>query len=215
MGQVSSGGDKKAAWLGQPDITFKCQALEEFLTKYRVFFRDYLERTSKPGDQVSEQSLEDFRSRIEDHIHELFSYFDSVLDDEDADWEDDETKGRPKRPRPRAIEKALGRAVRKSIGNGLWRGASRWKGRGVVPEKGHLIKEMLRKVEHTHESISMGQRAHNASQLTAIRTHKESVSSTPRNARPVPKQTLSRRRVAVRTVAKSDRVLRPRLVTRK
>ena len=212
IGTISSGGDKKRAWLRQPSSSFNCQELEDLLTKYRLFTRKYISIASAADDDEDAMpELIDFRDRLEDHIRELFGYIDDILDDENASWENHRAKGAPARPKgPRSKQREIFLSMQKAAGNGLWRGSLGWKGKGVTPDKIHLIRDIIKK------RLQLPELPRISTDFTPqVVPEDDEIPSLAQPSEPLtdtnsPPPLVQVRRHPARTIAQSDRVLRSR-----
>ena len=218
IGKISSGGDKKRAWLRQPESSFSCQELEDLLTKYRLFIRHYISiATAARTNQDAKKELIEFRKRIEGHIHELFTYFNDILHDENASWNNYRAKGARARPKgPRSKQREIFLSMQKAAGNGLWRGSLGWKGKGVIPDKIHLIREHIEKRLQLPElPRPTPQAPPEDDEITSSTQPSEPLADTntntntpPPSPSPPPPPPRLLRRDTARTIVQSDRVLR-------
>ena len=86
-GRVSTGGCAKRYWLDWPRLTFVSKPLQALINSFRLFHRTrqyHIERLSY-GEGWDEPPQE-FEAGIKKDIYVLVSYFDTVLNDSDANW---------------------------------------------------------------------------------------------------------------------------------
>ena len=103
-GPVSIGGWAKGTWLERPNITFTCKPLEAFFTSYRRFNMRHLHKLEASSDnEKGRREYEQFEADVKSNLYGLVSHFDTILNDPEADWADQEARGVPKEPLPLPI----------------------------------------------------------------------------------------------------------------